>query len=78
MSKALARGSKKSVVDDCFKDETMYKYTKKKIGRTLKSEIKLMCSDKVQSILRSTSSYNLRKFEWSSVIEEMKINSPLL
>lgn len=79
MSKALARGNKKTVVDDCFKDPKIHMYLKKKLGRVLKSEIKLMCSNKVQSILRSTSSCeNLKKFKWSYVIEEMKIHAPLL
>ncbi len=64
MSKTLARGNNKSVVDDCFKDEKMYVYLKKKLRRTLKSEIKSMCSNKVQSVLRSTASCeNLKKLE---------------
>ncbi|SMN01816.1 hypothetical protein SPONN_108 [uncultured Candidatus Thioglobus sp.] len=79
MSKALARGSKKSVVEDCFKDPKIHMYLKKKIGRVLKSEIKSMCSNKVNSILRSTSSCkNLTKFKWSYVIDELKVHAPLL
>lgn len=79
MSKALARGNKKSVVDDCFKDPKIFTYLKKKLGRVLKAEIKKMCSNKVRSILRSTATCdNLKNFKWSDVIDEMKIHAPLL
>lgn len=79
MSKALARGNKKSVIDDCFKDPKTHTYLKKKLGRVLKSEIRVMCSNKVQSTLHSTTTCNnLNKFKWSIVIEEMKVHAPLL
>ena len=79
MSKALARGSKKSVVDDCFSGPTLFKFVKKKIGSLLKYEIKLMCSNKVQSVLHSTSSCsNLKKFNWNNIMDELKANAPIL
>ena len=79
MSKALARGCKKTVVDDCFSDTKTFAYLKIKLHRMLKNEIKMMCSNKVQSILRSSATCdNLKKFKWSELIDEMKIHAPLL
>jgi hypothetical protein len=79
MSKALARGNKKSVIDDCFKDPKLFTYLKRKLGHVLKCEIKVMCSNKVKSILRSTATCDsMKKFKWSDVIDEMKIYAPLM
>lgn len=77
MSKAIARGSKKSLVDHCFNEPATFKYLKKKIGTIIRCEIKTMCSNKVNSVLRS-SGHNSMKFKWSILIEEMNANAPLL
>lgn len=45
MSKALARGNKKSVVDDCFSDTKTLKFLKRKLSSVLKKEyVPIKCS----------------------------------
>ena len=75
MSKAIARRSKKSLVDHCFNEPATFKYLKKKIGTILRSEIKMMCSNKVDSVLRSSCEGDtIVNFKWSVLIEEMNVH----
>lgn len=78
MSKAIARGNKKTLIDNCFEDIRSFDFLKKKMCRVLSSEIKSMCSNKVNSILRSTKCAVLKNFKWSQLIHELKVNAPLL
>ena len=78
MTKALARGSKKTVVDDCFKDSVTYEFVKRKLSRIITSEIKVCCSTAVGSVMRSLHNCDLREFCWKKLNEEMTTHAPLL
>ena len=51
MGKCIARGSKKALVNECFKDSQTSGYIFDKIGRLLRDDVRKMCSDNVHSIL---------------------------
>ena len=77
IEKCVARGSKKAIIDQCFKDPTTRIHLEKKLGSVLHSEVKAMCSDKVNSVLRSNNG-SLKNFKWDKVMSEMKEHAPTL
>lgn len=62
LSKSIARGHKKGLVDQCFSDDETCKYIMKKLERTIRAEVKKMCSEAVGSVLQSTSYEALKSF----------------
>ena len=56
MGLALARRSYKGLINKCYDDAGIRSTIFNKIGRQLEKEMKMMCSKKVSSILRSNSS----------------------
>ena len=64
IGKAVARGGRKSVVDECFKDPESRKYVVRKFGSLMQSEMKTMCSEKVDSILCRKTVDALAGFQW--------------
>lgn len=60
MGKAIARGSKKALIDRCYADPESRPIILKKIGRVIKEEIKKMCSENTGSILRSGTYADIR------------------
>ena len=49
-----------------------------KMGRVIREEVRVMCSNKSDSILRSRDPKNLRNFDCDSVISEMEKYTPTL
>ncbi len=78
MGKCIARGSKKALVNECFKDSQTSGYIFDKIGRLLRDDVRKMCSDYVHSILSDRNSDSLKNFQWSSVMKEMQKHAPYL
>ncbi len=78
MGKAITRGSKKALVDECFSEPVTSTYMREKIGRILRMEIKCMCSTKTASILSSRSNDALKYFQWNKLLAELKTHAPLL
>ena len=60
MGLALARESYKGLINKCYDDAGIRSIILNKIGRQLEKEMKMMCSKKVSSILRSNSSEALK------------------
>lgn len=78
MSKSIARGHKKALVDQCFSDDEVHDYIMRKIRRILHAEMKEMCSFRVGSILQNTTYEALKNFKWNTLILEMEEHSPNL
>ena len=78
MGKSVARGSKKTLVDQCYDDLETRNYLMKKIGWIIMKEIKTMCSARVQSILCSESKDVLKNFKWDDLMTELCTYAPLL
>ena len=55
MGKSIARGSRKTLIDQCYSDPQTLPLMLKKIGRVVRAEVKKMCSEKTASVLRSGS-----------------------
>ena len=51
LSKSIARGHKRGLVDHCFCDPETQRYIMNKLNRQVRGEVKKMCSDAVGSIL---------------------------
>lgn len=78
ISKAAARGHKKGVTDQCFTDDEIRGYILQKIGKHVYSEVKTMCSSKVQSLLQKKTNEALKEFKWDTFMSEIKVNAPVL
>lgn len=78
IGKAVARGSKKAMVEECFKDPVMKKYLVETVGRIVRSELIAMCSVKVSSILLEQSEDVYGDFIWDKIHAEMEVNTPVL
>ena len=65
----MARGSKKAIAMECLKDPVTRAYLHAKgIGVLVRNELKAMCMDSTSSILRSTSSQDLKGFTWDTLL----------
>ena len=71
MGRSIARGSKKTLIDQCYDDLETRKFMMKKVGRVLKGEMKIMSQVKTKSILRSGSYEDLKEFKWETLLEEL-------
>lgn len=78
ISKAVARGHKKAVVDECFADPVLEKYIIQKIIRVVRFELKAMCSMHVNSVLRGKTNESLKNFDWHTYLTEIQSNAPVL
>lgn len=78
MGKSVARGSKKTLVDQCFSDPGTLPHLMKKLSRVLREEMKMMCSEKTVSVLRSKSYDVLKNFKWEDLLKEMSVHAPTL
>ena len=77
MTKSIARGHKKGLVDQCFGDKETSFYIRKKTESIIRSEIKKMCSQEVNSILQGPVK-DIASFKWESVLVELNANAPTL
>lgn len=78
IGKAVARGSKLTVAKECLKDPVTKKYIFNIIGNTIRKEMKVMVSDKVDSILRSQCANKLKIFNWNLLMSELTVHAPYL
>ena len=77
MGKALARGSRKKIALECLSDAVTRTHVLKGIGREVRQEMKVMCSEATSSILKSNKKEDLSSFSWSKLSEELSTNAPL-
>ena len=68
----------KSAARVALKDPEVRKYLALEMGKLIKSEIKTLCSERVDSIQRSSSKSDILSFPWVRVLEEAKEHCPLL
>lgn len=75
VGKAIARRSRSALVVEALKDPVTRGYVVRRVGMMVRNELVLMCSDRVQSMLRSQS---LKEFTWSAFMRELSTNAPVL
>ena len=78
MGKAVARGSRLSIATQCLNDEDVSKHIIKKVCRMVRSEMEVLCSDRVDSALKHHSRDELINFKWSNVYDELRQHAPIL
>lgn len=78
VGKAIARGRKRVVVEECFKDPVMKRYVMEKVGKAARSELKSMCSVPVSSVLQKQSKDVYDDFSWDLLYAELEVNAPVL
>ena len=78
MGKAVARGSKKAIVQECFKDTVTTKHVLNHLGKILRREMKAMVSDNTGSLLRSQEIESMQNFSWDVVLQELHAHAPNL
>ena len=62
MGKAVARCSKKSIARECMCDVSIREYILRIIGRLVHKEVKMLCSDNVNSILKEDNPEVIKSF----------------
>jgi len=74
VGKAIARGRKRIVVEECFKDLVMTRYVMDKVGKAACSELKTMCSVSVASVLQKQSKDVYGDFTWDLLWKRMLLS----
>lgn len=75
MGKSLARKSDTAIALECLRSPEIRVQLLKKLGVILRKELKVMCSEKVNSVLRHTPSSS---FSWDSLKSELCQYAPTL
>ena len=78
IGKAVARGSRLAVAEECLNDEDVSKYVIKKICKKVQLEMEALCSDRVDSTLKHHSREDLLTFKWSDIYDELQAHTPIL
>ena len=79
VGKAVARGSKKAIANECMKDPMTKQHLLTAIGNNLRAELSAMCSRaNTNSILCNQSSDALDKYTWGKLHDELAERAPLL
>ena len=75
--KAVARKSMQSMARECFKEPRSRAYLVKYVGMIVRNELKSMCSDKTNSVLRADPTIELKVFKWDTLLAELSQNAPV-
>ena len=73
----MARGSKRGVFRQLMKSEDITRVAAKHIGLRIRKEIKVLCSDKHNSLLRERTQTSMELFTWESLWLELQEVAPL-
>ena len=77
VGKLLACGSKVAIAEECLKNRDKKAGIVTKVGRLIREEERVMCSNKSDSILRSIDPNTLHKVKCDSVVNEMERYAPV-
>ena len=76
LSKSVGRANRASIARQVVKDERIRLKVINLLSATLGKEMKKLCSQKVNSILRRKDSTSLQEFNIRDVVSEMKVHAP--
>ena len=76
--KLIAHGSKVAIAEECLNHKDVKAAIIAKVGKLVREEIRVMCSDRHDSVLKSSNVQNLRTFKCEMIINEMEECSPTL
>ena len=77
LGKILVHGSKASIIRECLNDESMRKLMISQIGSVLRNKIRVLCSNKFGSIIKSKAE-DVKRYSSNRVVQEMKSGAPIL
>lgn len=72
--KAYVRKSRKKIASECVKNLASREYTIQHFHSVINKELKCLCSDRANCILRSN---NIESFTWEELIYELKCYAPM-
>ena len=78
IGKSIARKSNKAVAEECMKSEGIRKYILQHLGVLLRRELKTVCSENVNSVLKHKFEPEHNLFCWDALHQELSIHAPLL
>ena len=78
IGKYVGRGNRRSIAAAIVQNTTLRGEVISLLCREAQQEIKKLCSDSHDSILRMTSKPALENFTWERVWQELQLNTPLL
>ena len=76
--KLVARGSKMAIADECLNHKDVKGCVIAKVGKLVREEIRCLCSDRHDSVLKNTNPRTLNNFKCETVISEMEECAPTL
>ena len=62
---------------ECFKEPTTRAHLLKHIGMVIRNELKTMCSDRTDSLLRAENAAQLKTFTWEKLLAELSKSAPI-
>ena len=74
----VTRGKPSSVAKFCLSNPPYCVEILTALGNIIAGEVKQLCSDAVDSILRRKDLSSLKCFSWSEIIEEAKVHAPFM
>ena len=77
LGKAVARKSNKSIAEECMKSQEVRKYVIIQLCVLLRRELKTLCSDSTNSLLRSNLLQEKHEFHWESLVSQLTANAPI-
>jgi hypothetical protein len=78
LARCLIRGKPSSMARLCFNHPHYCDELIQLFGKAIKDEIKTMCSENANSILKSMESSDLEQFTWQKVKNEAKEHAPII
>lgn len=78
MTRLIVRGKPTSLAAQVFKDAQYKSSMIVEVGKNIKKEVKLLCSNKTSSCLRNTKKQDLIEFSWEKLFTEAQYLTPCL
>ncbi|XP_065892721.1 uncharacterized protein [Dysidea avara] len=78
IGKAVGRGCRKVIVQECIKDTITRKFLLEQLARLIKSELKALCSTKESNMLYQKTNEALNQFSWDQLMSELELKAPVL
>ena len=76
--RGVARSSHKTVARQAMLNKKIRRHALVVLKKDVQKEIKLICSKKVNSVLRETSSDIVSSFSWDLLVKEVEVKAPTL
>ena len=76
--KLVARGSKVAIAEECLNHKDVKAAVIAKVGKLVREEVRVMCSNRHDSVLKNTNPQTLHNFKCETIINEMEECAPTL